>query len=102
MEVQERRKNLLRLQELIGCSSFDTVEVKNNVLIPSRTTWTIFQSDGHSIGSIEARFGGEYPDEPDGYVAWLEGHNPTDYCKTVEECAEQLKERKYAVPKFRK
>jgi len=86
-QVEEQ---LTKLLELVNCSNLEK-EVDKNVST-GMTVWKLFGKSGQ-CGQAEARFGSEYPDQPDGYAFYLEGYNWTDYCPTVEQCAAQHKER---------
>ena len=82
---------LSQLQKMIGCDEMK-VRVVNN--LPSyRTIWQL--QGENSQGQLEARFGSQYTDEPDGFAAYVEGHSWTDYLPTIEECAKQLENRKH-------
>lgn len=91
LKQHEINSQLSQLQEMIGCNGMDVSVVDN---LPSyRTIWQL--RDSYTQGQIEARFGSQYADEPDGFAACVEGHNWTEYLPTVEECAKQLEERKH-------
>lgn len=87
----EIESQLSRLQKMIGCNEMDVRVVDN---LPSyRTIWQLRNSSVQ--GQIEARFGSQYSDEPDGFACYVEGYSWTDYVPTVEECVQQHKDRKH-------
>lgn len=86
----EIESQLRQLQQMIGCDGIDVRVVGH--LPAYRTIWQL--QGKHSQGQMEARFGSRYSDEPDGFACYVEGHNWTDYLPTIEECAQQHKERK--------
>lgn len=88
----EIESQLSRLKQEIGCDDMDVRVVGN--LPHYRTIWQL-QGKNSTQGQIEARFGSQYSDEPDGFACYVEGHSWTDYVSTVEECVQQHKDRKY-------
>lgn len=85
-------EQLPKLLKLINCSHLE-VEIDFNV--PSYlVVWKLW-GEHDQIGQVEARFGSPYSDEPDGFAVYVEGHNWTDYCPTIEECAKQHFELKH-------
>lgn len=89
---QKINSQLSQLQKLVGCDDMDVRVVDN--LPHYRTIWQLHGKNS-TQGQLEARFGSEYADEPDGFAAYVEGYNWTDYLSTIEECAKQLKDRKH-------
>lgn len=86
----EIEAQLSQLQQMIGCDGMDVRVVGN--LPPYRTIWQL--RNKWVQGQVEARFGSQYSDEPDGFACYLEGYGWTDYLPTVEECAQQHEDRK--------
>jgi hypothetical protein len=90
---REIEVQLTKLQKLIGCEGMNVVVDHN---LPSyRTSWKLWDEDS-ALGQLDARFGSPYSDEADGFAAYFQGYNCTDYLPTVEECAKQHKERRYS------
>ena len=93
MTNQQIEQQLSTLQSMIGCENLDVVEDIN--VRPCMVVWKLWGGT-EQLGQLEARFGSEYADEPDGFAAYFEGFNWTDYCSTVEQCAAQHFDRQYA------
>jgi hypothetical protein len=79
------------LQALIGAQDCEVVHEAN---VPQgRIVWTLWDED-RPIGQLQYSEGEQYA--PDGYSAYMEGHNWTDALPTPYACAAQLAERRYA------
>ncbi len=89
VEQVDHRQQLILLARKMGFTEHEMVDVSN--LGDPRIAYHLWNWEtSQTVGMIEGRFNSPYKDQPDGYAAYKEGYNWTDYCPSIDETFIQL------------